>query len=56
VSLAGGCGVLVVVVVVVVFVCVAGGSAGAGGDAGATFFSFLGGEPRFMANLSRVRV
>jgi hypothetical protein len=53
VSLAGCCGVLVVVV----FVCVAGGgSAGAGGDAGATFFSFLGGEPRFMANLSRVRV
>jgi hypothetical protein len=49
VSLAGGCGVLVVVVVL-------GGSADAGGDAGATFFSFLGGEPRFMANLSRVRV
>ena len=31
--------------------------AGAGAGAGvATFFVFLGGEPRFMASLSRVKV
>lgn len=41
--------------VVVVVVFVAGAGAGSG-DAGVTFFSFLGGEPRFIANLSRVRV
>ena len=39
----------------VVVVFVAGAGAGSG-DAGVTFFSFLGGEPRFIANLSRVRV
>ena len=40
-------------VVAVVFVADVGAGSG---DAGVTFFSFLGGEPRFIANLSRVRV
>lgn len=39
----------------VVVVFVAGAGAGSG-DAGVTFLTFLGGEPRFIANLSRVRV
>jgi hypothetical protein len=49
VSAAGFVVVAVVVILVIVVVDVVGA-------AGVTFFAFLGGEPRFIASLSRVRV
>lgn len=45
-----------VVVLLGIVVVVDVDAAGAGRDAGVTFFGFLGGEPRFIASLSRVSV